>query len=134
MKNESEQMLESQQDSKTKIMCFLIHMYTLLYEEEKCVNHNFNCGPSFQYLKSYVGVSYFSVLIFKSFYVNVQKIAQSWTYDLINFHKVNRLMQNTNGDIHHYLNLQMVLFCPPQQSLDKSINLPFITIRPIFFF
>lgn len=31
VKNESEQMLESQQDSKTKIMCFLIHMYTLLY-------------------------------------------------------------------------------------------------------
>lgn len=51
----------------------------------------------------------------------------SWTYDLVNFHKVNRLMQNTNGDIYHSLNLQMFLFCPPQQSLDKTIYLTFIT-------
>ena len=33
-------------------------------------------------------------------------------------------MQNTNGDIFHYLNLQI---CPLQQSLDKTINLAFIT-------
>ena len=36
-------------------------------------------------------------------------------------------MQNTNGDIYHSLNLQMFLFCPPQQSLDKTIYLTFIT-------